>query len=136
MRLTVKPFFPVVNPQRRKGFPGSLRILYRSTLTAKRVKIEVGTVVRYNVTLHYSRCSLKMKRDALYFKWLNYSVTVRRSDNVTLHYSRCSLKMKRDALYFKWLNYSVTVRRSDNANEKKMFVGFLRRSVSDYGIQN
>lgn len=35
--------------------------------------------------------------------------------------------MKRDALYFKWLNYSVTVRRSDNANEKKMFVGFLRR---------
>lgn len=49
-RLTVKPFFPVVNPQRRKGFPGSLRILYRSTLTARRVKIEVGTVVRYNVT--------------------------------------------------------------------------------------
>lgn len=45
----------------------------------------------------------------------------------SLYCSRCTLKMKRDALYVKWLNYSVTVRRSDNANEKKMFVGFLRR---------
>lgn len=100
MRLTVKPFFPVVNPQRRKGFPGSLRILYRSTLTAKRVKIEVGTVVRYNVTrvLHI----------------------------ISLLFQMLSENEKRFSI-FKWLNYSVTVRRSDNANEKKMFFGFLRR---------
>ncbi|KAJ7334336.1 hypothetical protein OS493_014646 [Desmophyllum pertusum] len=72
-KLTIKALLRVMNPQRRKRFRGSLRLLYRSTLTAKSVKIEVGTVMRYTViqALHivFPMFPNSSTKKSFYVKW-------------------------------------------------------------------